>query len=164
MGTSDKRVKGPPTPLGDWMRGTCKKQGLSLRQVAARTNLSHGTIADIIKGAHPSPKTIRKLAECFAGKGYERLALEDKLLVLAGYRTPHPEGQNLSQPLARLMDVASRLCEPQLKLLMRFTKFVVDIDKVSTNEAGATNTYSSEDGCQQADLYQPGKQELRDYR
>jgi|GEM_PF-719896 len=150
MKTRDNRVKGPPTPLGDWMKEICKKQGLSLRQVAARTNLSHGTIADIIKGTHPSPETIRKLAECFAGKGYERLALEDKLLLLAGYRTPRPEVQNLSQPLARLMDVACRLCEPQLKLLMRFAEFLSDIDKSSSSskETGATNIHGSDDRWQ----------------
>jgi len=133
-------VKGPPTPLGDWMKETCKKQGLSLRQVAARTNLSHGTIADIIKGAHPSPKTIRKLAECFAGQGYERLALEDELLVLSGYRTRRPEGQNLSPSLARLMDAASQLSGPQFRLMMRFAELLADVDRISasSNEIGAS--------------------------
>ena len=143
-------MKGPPTPLGDWLKETCSRHGLSLRQVAARTNLSHGTIAGIIKGANPSAETIRKLAECFAGKGYEKLALEDKLLVLAGYRTKRPKGQNLSQALARLMDRASQLCEPQLRLMLRFAEFLADIDRVSgsSKEAGATNIYSSDDKCQ----------------
>ncbi len=125
------RGEGPPTTLGDWLKGTCEKQGLSLRQVAARSSLSHGTIAGIIKGSHPSPHTVRKLAECFAGEGHERLALEDNLLVLAGYRTQRPEGQNLNQPLARLMDMVSRLSEPQLKLVISFAEFLADIDKVA---------------------------------
>jgi transcriptional regulator with XRE-family HTH domain len=122
------------------MKGTCQKQGLSLRQVAARTNLSHGTIADIIKGAHPSPNTIRKLAECFAGLGYERLALEDELLVLSGYRTRRPEGQDLSPSLARLMDAASQLSGPQLSLMMRFAELLADIDQtsVSSNDIEAS--------------------------
>jgi len=136
-----------PTPLGDWLKETCEKQGLSLRQVAARSNLSHGTLADIIKGAHPSPRTIEKLAKCLAGGDYERLALEDRMLLLAGYRTQRPQEQNLSQSLARLMDMASQLCEPQLRLMLRFAKFLADIDRVSSRskEAGATNIYSSDD-------------------
>ncbi len=128
-----RRKSGPPTPLGDWLKETCEKQGLSLRQVAARSNLSHGTLADIIKGAHPSPKTIKKLAKCLAGEGYERLALEDNLLVLAGYRTQRPQEQNLSQSLARLMDMASRLSDAQLKLMVRFADFLAEIETGNAN-------------------------------
>jgi len=139
--------QGSPTALGDWLKETCEKQGLSLRQVAARSNLSHGTIADIVKGAHPSPKTIKKLAMCFTGEGYERLALEDKLLVLAGYRTQRDEGQNLSQPHARLMDIVSRLPKAQIELVVRFADFLAETDKVSTTskETGATNIHNSRD-------------------
>jgi len=137
MDTPGKRGKRTPTPLGDWLKETCKKQGLSQRQVAARTKLSHGTIAGIVNGSHPSARTIEKLAECFAEKGYEyaRLALEDKLLVLAGYRTPRSEGQSLNY--ARLKNAACHLCEPQLTLLMRFAELLTESDRVIISERPA---------------------------
>ncbi|GAI97860.1 unnamed protein product, partial [marine sediment metagenome] len=64
----------------------CRREHLSLRQAATKTGLSHATIDDIIKGRHPSPETIQKLARGFGGDGNRGLALEDRLLVLAGYR------------------------------------------------------------------------------
>lgn len=129
MDSRGNRVNRSPTPLGEWLKEICSRQGMSLRQVAGPSNLSHGTIADIMNGARPSPATVRKLAERFAGKGYERLALEDKLLVLAGYRTERPQGQDLSQALARVIDKVSRLCEPQLSLMMRFAEFLAEADR-----------------------------------
>ncbi|GAH20429.1 unnamed protein product, partial [marine sediment metagenome] len=59
----------------------------------------------------------------------ERLALEDSLLILAGYRTERPEGEDLSQPLARLMDMVANFNEPQLKLMTRFAEFLTEMEK-----------------------------------
>ena len=73
--------------LGQWLRERCRREHLSLRQAAARSGLSHATLAQVIKSGHASPETVRKLAQAFDGDG--RLALEDYLLVLAGHRTPH---------------------------------------------------------------------------
>ncbi len=76
--------------LGRWLRERCQRERLSLRQAAARSGLSHATLAKVIKSGHASPETIRKLAAGFGGDGTnQRLALEDHLLVLAGHRTPH---------------------------------------------------------------------------
>jgi len=36
-------VKEQTTPLGDWLKETRKREGLSFRQVAAKTGLSHAT-------------------------------------------------------------------------------------------------------------------------
>ena len=76
--------------LGQWLKERCEIEGLSLRQAAAKVGVSHGTIAKIMYGASPSPQTIRRLVRAFAFEDAERLALEDRLLVLAGYRTPRP--------------------------------------------------------------------------
>jgi len=87
--------------LGKWLEERCKKERLSLRQAATRTGLSHAIIGDIIKGSRVSLETISKLAEAFSESGdHQKPALEDELLVLAGYRTGRPEGQELSQSLA----------------------------------------------------------------
>jgi len=43
--------------LGGWLRERCKAEGLSLRQAAALTGLSHATIDDIIKGGGASAET-----------------------------------------------------------------------------------------------------------
>ena len=89
-----------PTTVGQWLRQKCQQEGLSLRQAASKTGLSHATIGDIINGDSVSSESIRKLAQAFGGDGNERLALEDAMLVLVGHRTRRPEGQELSQPLA----------------------------------------------------------------
>jgi len=121
-----KQVSG----VGQWLKEMCQKQGLSLRQAAAKTGLSHGTIEGIIRGAAPSPETIRRLAQSFGGDGHnEKLALEDSLLILAGYRTPRPEGQDLTQPLARLLDAVAHFDEAKLKLMADFAEYLTRLEK-----------------------------------
>ena len=118
------------TGLSQWLKDRCKAEGLSTRQAAAKTGLSHATISDIINGASlPSPETIKRLAKAFGEDGNERLALEDSLLILAGYRTQRPDGEDLSQPLARLMDKVANFSEPQLKLMARFAEYLADMEK-----------------------------------
>jgi len=118
------------TGLSQWLKDKCHAEGLSTRQAAAKTGLSHATISDIINGASlPSPETIKRLAHAFGGDGNERLALEDSLLILAGYRTQRPDGEDLSQPLARLMDKVANFSEPQLKLMARFAEYLADLEK-----------------------------------
>lgn len=112
--------------LSEWLQERCKTERLSLRQAAARTGLSHATIRDVIKGNHPLPETIRKLAQGFGGDG--SIALGDHLLVLAGYRTPRPEGGELTESIAQLMDKAKQLSEPQLKMMVSFADFLKSIE------------------------------------
>lgn len=111
--------------LAQWLKEWCQKERLSLRQAAARTGLSHVTIADIMKGRMVSAQTIGKLARSFGGDGHQGLALEDELMVLAGLRTPRPQEQ-LSQPLAELLDKLGQISEPQLKLVGHFVDFLVE--------------------------------------
>lgn len=110
-----------------WLAEKCGQQHLSLRGAAVKTGLSHATISDIINGNRPAPETIQKLADAFAGDGVnEKLALEDHLLVLAGYRRPRADGNEISQPLARLMDIASDFTESQLKVLNAFANYLAE--------------------------------------
>jgi len=92
--------------LDQWLKERCKAEHLSLRQAGVKTGLSHATIGDIINGSHPIPGTIMKLARGFSddSDGEQRLALEDKLLGLAGCRTPRPEKEP-NELLSQLMDV-----------------------------------------------------------
>jgi len=120
---------GGQTGLGEWLKERCKVESLSLRQAAAKTGLSHATIGDIINGVSPSPESIQKLAHAFSGDGKERLALEDSLLILAGYRTQRPNGQDLSQPQAQLIDMVSQFDEPKIKLMARFAEFLSEMEK-----------------------------------
>lgn len=113
--------------LGGWLAERCQQESLSLRQAAMKIGISHATIADIIKGGRPSPETIKRLAEAFSGSGdHEKIALQDELLVLAGYRSERPEVQ-LSQPLAQLIDIMSEFSRPQLKIMARFAEFLAEI-------------------------------------
>ena len=119
-----------PTGLDEWLKQMCQKEGLSLRQAAVKTGLSHATIRDIMNGTQPSPESIRKLSQAFGGDGdHQKLALEDHLLVLAGYRTPRPDEKELNQPLARLIDRLSQFSEPQLKIMGRFADFLAEMEK-----------------------------------
>ncbi len=114
--------------LGGWLEEKCQSEGLSLRQAAAKTGLSHATIREIINGGSASPESIRKLARAFGGDGRHGLALEDKLLILAGCRTPRPEGEELSEPLARLIDKLSQFKETQLKIVGHFVDFLGEME------------------------------------
>ena len=112
--------------VGQWLRERCKNEHLTARQAAARTGLSHATISDIIKGSRPLPETIRKLAQGFSGNGHQRLALEDYLLSLAGYRTPL-QGEKLSEPLAQLMGKVRGFSEPQIKMMGHLADFLAEM-------------------------------------
>ena len=113
--------------LGSWLHQRCQEERLSLRQTAAKTGLSHTTIESIIKGASPSPQAIRKLAQPFSRGENERLALEDHLLTLAGYRTQRVG--EISLPMARLLDVIAPFREKQIKLMLDFADFLIEVDR-----------------------------------
>lgn len=114
--------------LAEWLRTTCKKRGLSLRQTASNTGLSHATIDHIMKGGSASAETIKKLAQGFSTDHNERLALEDSLFVLAGYRTLRPE-EELNEPLAQLLDKLSHFNETQLHLMGHFADYISKMEK-----------------------------------
>ena len=113
--------------VGQWLEERLRREHLSLRQAAAKTGLSHATIADIMARGHPSPETIRKLAQGFGGDGKLRLVLEDHLLTLAGYRTPRPEGEEISEALAQLLDKVSKFNDSQLSIMTQFGDFLIEI-------------------------------------
>lgn len=121
----ENKNNGPGQTVGSWLEERCQKGGLSLRQAAQKTGLSHTTIADIIKGKKPAPETIKNLAAAFGGDGdHQRRTLEDKLFTLAGYRSERPQEAQPSEPMARLLDQLSQLDEPQLKVMSRFADFI----------------------------------------
>ncbi len=113
--------------LGRWLKERCQQERLSLRQTAARTGLSHGTVEGIIKGASPSPQTIMKLVHAFARTENERLALEDHLLILAGYRTQRASVKELPPLVARLLDLIARFNDKKLKLMVDFAEFLTEL-------------------------------------
>lgn len=116
--------------ISQWLKDRCKAEGLSARAAAAKSGLSHATIADIINGAsQPSPETIKRLAQAFGEDGNEKLALEDSLLILAGYRTKRPDGQDIREPVARLLDKVADFDENQLKLMAQFAEYLAGIEK-----------------------------------
>jgi transcriptional regulator with XRE-family HTH domain len=115
--------------VGLWLQQRCQEERLSLRQAAAKTGLSHSTIEKIIKGSSPSAQAIRKLAQAFSRGENERLALEDHLLTLAGYRTQRVSMNEMSLPMARLLDVVAPFSENQIKLMVDFANFLTDVEK-----------------------------------
>lgn len=116
--------------LGSWLRERCQREGLSLRQASIKIGISHTTIADLLNGTRASPRTIKKLAQAFGrGGDKHRMALEDELLVIVGHRTQRPKSQELSEPLAQLLDTASRLTERQTRLLTYIAEFFDKTDR-----------------------------------
>jgi len=121
--------------LGQWLAERCEREHLSLRGAAARTGVSHATIGDIIKGVRPLPENIKKLAQAFGGDGpNQRFALEDYLLTLAGYRSERPQ-EELSEPMAELMDKANQLNDPQLNMMICFAGFLIETETRIKHEA-----------------------------
>jgi len=111
--------------FSEWLGLKMEEEKLSLRGAATMVGISHGTIADILKGVSPAPETIKKLAKAFSNNGENsRLALEDELLVLAGYRTERKAGAEKSANLARLMDEVAGFSEPRLRLMTEFAKYL----------------------------------------
>ena len=116
--------------VSQWLEKRCQLEHLSHRQAGIKTGLSHATIADIRKGEHPSPESIRKLSRAFGGDGKQGLVLEDQLLTLAGYRTPRLEGEEISEALAQLLDKVSNFNEAQLTIMVKFADFVTGLGKL----------------------------------
>lgn len=115
--------------VGQWLKERLQREHLSPRKAEARTGLSHTTISKIIGGNSPLPETIRKLAQGFGGDGpNQKLALEDKLLTLAGHRTPRPEGEEPSVAYATLMDKVSKFNDRQLEMIYHFADYLTEIE------------------------------------
>lgn len=114
--------------LSQWLKERCEQEGLSLRQAAAKTGLSHSTIAALINGGGASRQTIRSLALAFGGDGKLGLVLEDKLLTLAGFRTERGE-EGLTETMAELLDKLNQLSEPQLKLVGHFAEYLSKLEE-----------------------------------
>ena len=104
--------------LSRWVEEKCREENLSLRKAAARAGLSAASLSSIAKGNHPTPETIGKLARGFGGG----TALQDHLLVLAGYRTQRADEP--SEALARLIDKVSQLDDRQLRMMAHFADFL----------------------------------------
>ena len=114
----------PKSDFAKWLGERCREERLSYRQAAARAGLSHATIAVARKGARPAADTIKKLAAAFSNNGSnQRVALEDYLLTLCGYRSQPPEIK-LSEPLARLVDKLTHYSEAQLQLVDQFASYI----------------------------------------
>ena len=68
----------------------------------------------------------RKLVETFGGDGPgQKLALEDRLLVSAGYRTERPE-EELDEPLAQLLDTMKKFNRREVEVVTRFAEFLIE--------------------------------------
>ena len=118
----------PKSDFAKWLGERCREGRLSYRQAAARAGLSHATIAIAINGTRPAADTIKKLAMAFSNDGSnQRVALEDYLLTLCGYRSQRL-GMKLSEPLARLVDKLGHYNEAQLQLVDQFASYIAKIE------------------------------------
>lgn len=112
--------------LGRWLKEKCQEEHLSLRGAGDKTGLSHSTIRAIMSGGRASPETISKLTHGFGGNHNETIALEDKLFILAGYRTKAE--LEFSQPLARLIDIVQGFSQSQLRVLSAFATYLAEVN------------------------------------
>lgn len=112
--------------LAQWLQKRCEEERLTLREAAAKCGLSHSTLADIVRSEnkYPRPETIRKLAQGFGGD-----ALEEHLFVLAGYKSAREEPG--SEALAQVIDKIRHFSDAQVKIMIRFADFLIEIEKGS---------------------------------
>lgn len=117
--------------IGQWVSEVCRKERLSLRQAGKKVGISHSAIQNIATGTRPSARTLKKLAIAFGGDGdKQRAALLDRLLILAGHKD---EVRELTEPMARLMDIVAGFDESQLKIMSRFADFLAQTGKGGVN-------------------------------
>lgn len=115
--------------LGVWLEERCRSRGLSLREAASITGLSHTTIKGVMSGLRPSAETLRKLAQGFGGDGqHKRSVLEDQLFTMAGYKTS-VDGEKMSEAMGELIDKLSGMDDRQLKLMSHFVDFISGAEK-----------------------------------
>ncbi len=114
------------TGLGRWLKERCQKEHLSLRRAGEKAGLSHATVHSIIKGGHATAETVTRLAHAFSGDGNRRIALEDELLILAGYRTRQ---EQISQPLAELLDIVNHFSESQIRVVSAFATYLTEVSQ-----------------------------------
>lgn len=115
--------------LQQWLKGKCKQERLSVRNVGIRCGLSHTTIAEILKGQGVMGSTIKKLAQGFATSEAEKLALEDKLLILAGFRSERPEESTLTESQAHLIAKVKLAGEAEVEMMLSFASFLKAIKR-----------------------------------
>jgi len=119
----------PKNGFGTWLRQKCSEEGLSIRKLAAKAGLSHVTIVEIKNGSRPSAETIKKLAAAFSNNGAnQRVALEDYLLSICGYRSERMDGE-LSESQARLLDKVSQFSQTQFRLVEEFADYVAKVEQ-----------------------------------
>ncbi|MBA7577743.1 hypothetical protein ES708_19596 [subsurface metagenome] len=110
--------------VADWLKQKCQEEHLSLRKLAVKVGVSHVTITEAVNGSRVSADTIKKLARAFSGNGdHQKLALEDKLLALAGYRSHRVDDPN--EAVGKLIDKISGFDEAQLELMAHFADFLL---------------------------------------
>ena len=113
--------------LAQWLEEQCREEHLSLREAGKKAGLSHSAIHDIVKGGHPSAKSVTKLAVAFSNNNdHQRAALEDELFILAGYRSEHT---HISGPMAELMDIVSGFSKSQLSVVRAFATYLDEVNK-----------------------------------
>lgn len=103
--------------FGQWIEDKCKNDHPSLREIAHKVGVSHQTIAGLKAGKRPLPETIEKLARAFGGKRW--LALQNYLLVLAGYKAEDSSQPDLLEKASLLSPQHQRILEV---LVEEFTK------------------------------------------
>ncbi len=114
------------TALGKWLKERCQKDHLSMRQVGEKAGISHATVHTIIKGGHATAATVTKLAHAFSGDGNrKKIALEDELLILAGYRSRQ---EQISLPVAELLDIVKHFSASQLKVVSSFAEYLIEVN------------------------------------
>ena len=114
--------------LGQWLQEKCQQEHLSLREAGDKSDLSHTTIQVIIRSGRASAETVKKLAHAFSDSDSNyRLALEDQLLQLAGYRSTTEN--KLSEPVAQLVDIVADFSGSQLRVMREFAIYLDELKK-----------------------------------
>ena len=114
--------------IQQWLKERCERERLSSRDAGIKCGLSHVTIAEILNGQGVRADTIKKLVQGFATSEAEKLALEDKLLILAGFRSERSESV-LTEAQATLIETVKLASKAEVEVILSFVDFLKAIEK-----------------------------------
>ena len=108
---AEKGSKGYDDVLGTYIRGQRQLADLSLRQLAAMTNVSNAYLSQIERGLHqPSVKVLRSIASALNLSG-------ETLLAQAGLINPEPQPPKVTDTEAAI-DADPELTEQEKQILV----------------------------------------------
>jgi len=128
---AEKGSKGYDDVLGTYIRGQRQLADLSLRQLAAMTNVSNAYLSQIERGLHqPSVKVLRSIASALNLSG-------ETLLAQAGLINPEPQAPKVTDTEAAI-EADSELTDQEKQILVGLYRQFRGVEPVTDPKTKST--------------------------